>query len=172
MKKILALVAALGLTACQASVKAKTPAHVDVSKPEVVSVVEETVDQKISFDKLTITIPVGWIKLGVGENIAAYASSHKKFKVLMTKENCPDFTLCMVSVMHSMQEAEATIETIKVTTSPHGNEVLIVSFKDDIKIYSWFTISGDDVYMIACGGENGLPAQEICNSIHDSIIIK
>lgn len=167
MKKILAiLVASLGLMACQGCVKDKTTQPIT----PVVSV--DPVDQKITFDKMTVTIPIAWIKLGEGKNIVAYASSHKKFKVMMTKETCPNVAICMLSALQSIQEAGATIETVSSSFGKYGKELVVVSSMNGVKIYSWFITKEDSVYMLACGGESGVQGKTICDAIHDSVILQ
>lgn len=164
MKKILAtLVASLGLIVCQGCVKQKI-AHVP---PPV-----DPIDQKISFDKMTVTIPIGWIKLGEGDGVVVYSSNHKKYKVMMTKENCPNYIVCMLAGISSIQEAGATLESVTGVLSNSGKELVIVSSKDGVKIYSWFISKGDDAYMLACGGEDSPQGKAICKSVHDSMIIK
>lgn len=164
MKKLLAiLVASLGLTACQGCVKNK-------STPPTVPVVSiDPVDQKISFDKMTVTIPIAWVKLGEGKNIVAYTSSHKRFKIMMTKEICPNQALCLLSALKSFQEAGATIESVSNVFGEHGKELVVVSSMNNIKIYSWFISKGDSIYMLACGGKNSVQEQAICNTIHNSV---
>lgn len=166
MKKILTALL-LSLVSCQGCADKTVP--VPVTPAPVVAV--DPVDQQVTVEKMTVTLPLSWVKLNEDSDSLSYVNKTKKNLVLLAKEECKmTYTQCMVSSLKGMMLAGVEILSAEDTELNGNKFALILSKKDDVKIWTWLTHRNDTLYMLSCGGlEEDLSNQEICTKISSTL---
>lgn len=174
MKKLLMLLL-LGLISCQGCSKNSgiVPAQSATVTPTIIKSIDP-IDQEISLNDMTVTFSLDWLKQEEDSDSMTLINKSKKILVLMSKEECASSTsLCMLGALHSLSQAGVEILTAEELTINGNKATLVISRKDQVKIWSWVIHTHNIMYMFTCGGLEGDESnQDICKAIATSIKIK